>query len=95
MAVFVLTTFFASDDDFVDPNNHSEFTKAMLARNCFLFKQNQGGDKKVHVIIVIKQALFELVKIGMVRLVEGTNGAPSICSSFQLCPGVSRDPDLG
>ncbi|KAN0093224.1 hypothetical protein V8E55_004008 [Tylopilus felleus] len=45
-AIFVLTTFFASDNDFVDPNNRSEFAKAMLARNRFLFKQNQGGDKK-------------------------------------------------
>ncbi|KAN0074745.1 hypothetical protein V8E55_011794 [Tylopilus felleus] len=46
VAVFVLTTFFASNDDFVDLNNRSEFAKAMLVRNCFLFKQNQGGDKK-------------------------------------------------
>ncbi|KIN99786.1 hypothetical protein M404DRAFT_89615, partial [Pisolithus tinctorius Marx 270] len=46
-ATAVITTFFANDADFKDPEQHVEFTKAMLKRNQFLFSHNRGTDNKM------------------------------------------------
>ncbi|KAF9234301.1 hypothetical protein BU15DRAFT_65844 [Melanogaster broomeanus] len=45
-AVAIITTFFAHDADFNDPMQRTDFAKAMLKKNRFLFSQNRGSDNK-------------------------------------------------
>ncbi|KIJ16002.1 hypothetical protein PAXINDRAFT_11042, partial [Paxillus involutus ATCC 200175] len=45
-AVAVITTFFANDIDFEDPNQCVKFAKVMLKKSRFLFSQNRGMDNK-------------------------------------------------
>ncbi|KAI6003077.1 hypothetical protein EDD15DRAFT_2192468 [Pisolithus albus] len=45
-AMAVITTLFANDTNFEDPEQRVAFAKAMLKRNRFLFSQNRGTDNK-------------------------------------------------
>ncbi|KAF9241306.1 hypothetical protein BU15DRAFT_60932 [Melanogaster broomeanus] len=52
-AVAIITTFFANDTDFEDPDQRIEFAKAMLKKSRFLFSQNRGTDNKARNIILL------------------------------------------
>ncbi|KAF8126260.1 hypothetical protein EV363DRAFT_1174427, partial [Boletus edulis] len=46
-AIAVITTFFANDADFANSVTRTQFAKAMLQKNRFLFSESRGTDKKV------------------------------------------------
>ncbi|KAF8415956.1 hypothetical protein L210DRAFT_3656892 [Boletus edulis BED1] len=96
-AIAVITTFFANDADFTNSITHTQFAKAMLQKNRFLFSESRGTNKKAW--LGLWRGLFMLQTFahhfnfiqGRVRVVALDKELVGPCTVLALaCAAVSR-----